>query len=150
MIATQKYSPYQMGLGRLVDADKAPFIGRDALARERARGPRRRIVGLEINWSDVEALYEREGLVPLAPAAASRLPVPITHQGLQVGRATTTAWSPMLKRLVALATIDAPHCEPSTELRMEVTVEGVRRWARAKVVPTPFFDPERKTLAPPA
>ena len=150
MIAAQKYTPHQMGLGRLVNADKAPFIGREALLRERDRRPRRKIVGLEINWGDVEALYEREGLAPVAPAAASRLPVPITHQGLQVGRATTTAWSPTLKRLIALATIDAPYYEDATELRMEVTVEGVRRWARAAVVPTPFFDPERKTATPPA
>ncbi len=150
MTAAQKYSPYEMGLGRLVNPDKAAFIGREALARERARGSRRRIVGLDVNWGDVETLYEREGLAPVAPAAASRSPVPVTYQGLQVGRATTTAWSPILKRLVALATIDAPRFEAGTELRMEVTIEGVRRWARATVVPTPFFDPERKILTPPA
>jgi aminomethyltransferase len=108
------------------------------------------IVGLEVNWGDVEALYEREGLAPVAPAAASRQPVPVTHLGLQVGRATTTAWSPVLKRLIALATIEAPHFAPGSELRIEITVEGVRRWARATVVPTPFFNPARKMALPPA
>jgi aminomethyltransferase len=150
MIPAQKYTPLQMGLERLVSYDKGPFVGREALAAERAAGPRRRIAGLEINWTDVETLYEREGLAPVAPAAASRQAVPVTLNGLQVGRATTTAWSPTLKKLIALATIDRPHFAPGTELRMEVTIEGVRRFARATVVPTPFFNPPRKTAAPPA
>jgi aminomethyltransferase len=148
-IAAQKYTPYQMGLGRLVSAGKGPFIGRDALAAERQRTPRRAIVGLEVDWTDVEALYEREGLAPVAPGAASRQPVPVVVNGLQVGRATTTAWSPVLKRLIALATIDAPHFGPGTPLRIEITIEGTRRSARATVVPTPFFNPARKAAAPP-
>ncbi len=150
MTAAQKYSPYQMGLERLVSAGKGPFIGREALAVERRRGPRRRIVGLEVNWSDVETLYDQEGLAPVAPAAASRQPVPVTRNELQIGRATTTAWSPTLKKLIALATIDAPHVAVGTEVRIEMTIEGARKWARATVVPTPFFNPPRKTATPPA
>jgi aminomethyltransferase len=149
MIAPQKYTPHEMGLGRLVSLEKGPFIGRDALAAERTRGPRRMIVGLEVDWPDVEALYEREGLAPVAPAAASRTAVPVMRDGRQVGRATTTAWSPTLKRLIALATIDAPHFAPGTQLQIEVTVEGVRHFAGATVVRTPFFNPSRKTATPP-
>jgi aminomethyltransferase len=145
----QRYTPYQMGLGRLVSLDKGPFVGREPLAREKAAGPRRMIVGLEVNWGDVERLYEQEGLVPVAPAAASRAAVPVFRDRHQVGRATTTAWSPTLKRLIALATIDAPHCAAGTELRLEVTVEAVRHDARATVVPTPFFNPPRKVAIPP-
>jgi aminomethyltransferase len=150
MTAAQKYSPYQMGLERLVSAGKGPFIGREALAVERRRGPRRRIVGLEVNGGDVETLYDQEGLAPVAPAAASRQPVPVTRNELQIGRATTTAWSPTLKKLIALATIDAPHVAVGTEVRIEMTIEGARKWARATVVPTPFFNPPRKTATPPA
>jgi aminomethyltransferase len=149
MIPAQKYSPYELGLGRLVSLGKGPFVGRDALVAEHARGPRRTIVGLDVNWTDVETLYELEGLAPVAPAAASRQAVPVTHNGLQVGRATTTAWSPTLKKLIALATIDAPYTSAGTELRIEITVEGVRRAARATVVPTPFFNAPRKTATPP-
>ncbi len=150
MIATQKYSPSEMGLGRLVSLEKGPFIGRDALAAERRRGPRRMIVGLEVEWGDVEALYEAQGLAPVAPAAASRMAVPVVRNDAQIGRATTTAWSPTLKKLIALATIDAPHHVPGTGVRIEVTIEGVRRFARATVVRTPFFNPARKTATPPA
>jgi aminomethyltransferase len=138
-----------MGLRRLVNFDKGPYIGREALAGERAQGPTRMIVGLDVNWSDVETLYERQGLAPVAPAAASRQAVPVTFNGRQVGRATTTAWSPTLKRLIALATIDRPYFAAGTELRIEVTIESVRRFARATVVPTPFFNPPRKTATPP-
>jgi aminomethyltransferase len=66
-----------------------------------------------------------------------------------VGRATTTAWSPTLKRLIALATIDAPHFQVGTPVRMEITVEGTRHFVGATVVPTPFFNPPRKTATPP-
>ena len=146
---TQKYTPYEMGLGRLVDLRKAPFIGRAPLADERARGPRRQIVGLEVDWTGVEAVYERYELPPVAPAAASRTAVPVMSGGRQVGRATTTAWSPTLKRLIALATLDAPHFRPGTSVQMEITVEGVRHFVNATVVPTPFFQPPRKTATPP-
>src|SRR5437762_4518377 len=48
VIEPQKYSPYEMGLGRLVQVDKRPFVGRTALADEHRRGPARQIAGLEI------------------------------------------------------------------------------------------------------
>ena len=108
LIESQKYSPFEMGLGRLVNLDKGPFVGRTALVEEARGGPVRMVVGLQIDWTEVEALYDRFGLAPVAPAAASRVAVPVMHQGQQVGRATTTAWSPTLKRLIALATVDAP------------------------------------------
>ena len=145
----QKYTPYELGLGRLVDLQKASFIGKAPLMDEQARGPRRVIVGLEVDWTEVEALYERYQLPPVAPAAASRAAVPVRRDGRQVGRATTTAWSPTLKRLIALATVDAPHFGTGTALQMEMTVEGTRHFVRATVVPMPFFNPPRKTATPP-
>jgi aminomethyltransferase len=148
LIPAQKYTPFEMGLGRLVQLDKAPFVGRRALAAEQGRGSKRMIVGLEVDWNDVEAAHDRAGLPPIAPAAASRVAVPVMRDGRQVGKATTTAWSPMLKRLIALATIDAPHFAIGTPLRIEITVEAVRHFARATVVKTPFFNPPRKTATP--
>jgi aminomethyltransferase len=150
MIPSQRYTPYEMGMKRLVSPDKGPFVGRSALAIERGRGPRRTIVGLAIEWSDVETVYDRAGLTPVAPAAASRIPVPVFKNGRQVGRATTTAWSPTLKQLIALATIDAPHFDEGTRLEFEITVEGTRHFVGATVVRTPFFSPSRKTAMPPA
>ena len=146
LIAAQKYSPFEMGLDRLVAVDKpAPFVGRYALAAERARGAARRIVGLEISWSAVEQRYEQAGLPPQLAATASRVPVPVYKNSRQVGRATTTTWSPVLKKLIALATLDAPHTAVGTDVEFEITVEAVRHRVPAVVVNTPFFNPPRKT-----
>jgi aminomethyltransferase len=149
MIESQRYSPYELGLGRLVDLDKPPFVGRAALTRERARGPRRQIAGLAIDWAQVEAVYDRYALAPVAPAAASRIAVPVRAGGRQIGRATTTAWSPTLKRFIALATLEAPYFAPGSRVEFEVTIEGTRHFVGAAVVPTPFFNPARKTATPP-
>jgi glycine cleavage system T protein (aminomethyltransferase) len=145
MIESQKYSPFELGLGRLVDLGKGPFIGRSALRDEQRRGPARQIVGLEVDWTVVERLYEAVGLPPTAPATASRVAVPVYKDGRHVGRATSTTWSTTLKKLIALATIDAPHYTVGTNLDMEITVEAVRHNVRATVVKTPFFNPARKT-----
>ena len=148
LIASQKYSPFELGLGRLVDLQKGPFVGRSALVAEQRRGSPRQIVGLEVDWTEVERLYEAVGLPPTAPATASRVPVPVYHDGKQVGRATSTTWSTMLKKLIALATIDAPYYAVGTRLKLEITVEAVRHAATATVVKTPFFNPPRKTAMP--
>ena len=152
LIESQKYTPYEMGLGRLVQLDGAPFVGRAALADEQRRGSARRIVGLEINWPAVERLYDALGLAPQIPAAASRAAVPVydvLRGGRQVGRATTTTWSPVLKKLIALATIDEPYFAEGSALEFEITVEAVRHRVPAVVVKTPFFNPPRKTAAMP-
>jgi aminomethyltransferase len=149
MIASQMYTPYEMGLGRLVSLEKSRFIGQRALREEHARGPARQVVGLEINWPDVERIYERVGLPPTVAATASRMAVPVLRGGRQVGRATSTTWSPVLKKMIALATIDRPHYSAGANVEMEVTVEAVRHHVPAKVAQTPFFNPKRKTSTPP-
>ena len=149
LIESQKYTPYEMGLGRLVQLDKAPFVGRPMLAAEQRNGPRRMIIGLEVDWTEVETICDRLGLAPVAPAAASRVHVPVFRDGRQVGRATTTTWSPTLKRMIALATIHVPHFAERTRLEIEMTVEAVRYHVGATVVKTPFFNPPRKTATPP-
>jgi aminomethyltransferase len=145
LIASQKYTPFEMGLGRLVQFDKRPFVGRGPLAEEHRRGPVRQIVGLEISWPAVEKIYDDLGMAPQVAATASRVAVPVYKGGRQVGRATTTTWSPVLKKLIALATVSAPHFAEGTALEFEVTVEAVRHRVPARVVKTPFFNPARKT-----
>jgi aminomethyltransferase len=147
LIPSQTYSPFEMGLGRLVQIDKRAFVGQSALRDEHRRGPRRQIVGLDVSWPAVERLYEDIGMAPHIPATASRVATPVHKDGRQVGRATTTTWSPVLKKLIALATIDAPHFATGTEVEFEVTVEAVRHRVPATVVPTPFFNPKRKTAS---
>jgi aminomethyltransferase len=144
----QKYSPYEMGLGRLVHLDKGRFVGQEALREEQRRGHAREIIGLEVDWSGVERVYDEAGLPPTVSPVASRVAVPVYAGGRQTGKATTTAWSPTLKKLIALATVTREHARVGARLEMEVTVEAVRHLVPATVVKTPFFNPKRKTATP--
>ncbi len=148
LIDEQKYSPFEMGLGRLVHFDKNRFIGQSALLAEQKRGHVREIVGLEIDWPAVESLYENVGLPPAVSPIASRVAVPVFKDGTQVGKATSSTWSPTLKKMIALATIDRQHARSGTKLQFEITVEAVRHRVGATVVKTPFFNPKRKTATP--
>jgi aminomethyltransferase len=150
LTTSQVYTPFEMGLDRLVDAGKGPFVGRRALQAERAAGPKRRIVGLALDWPEIERLYEAVGLPPAAQATASRVAVPVFMNGHQVGRMTSSTWSPALKQMIGLATIDAAHATAGTRVEVEHTVDVVRHRAGARVVATPFFHPKRKTATPPA
>ena len=147
LIEAQKYSPFEMGLDRLVQLDARPFVGRGALIEERRRGTPRRIVGLDISWPTVERLYEALGMPAQIAATASRVAVPVYRHGRQIGRATTTTWSPVLKKLIALATIEGAY-EEGTGVEFEITIEAVRHRVPATVVKTPFFNPKRKTAVP--
>jgi glycine cleavage system T protein (aminomethyltransferase) len=148
LIEEQKYSPFEMGLGRLVQAGKNRFIGQSALVAEQKRGAAREIVGLEIDWPEVEQLYEEVGLPPSVSPIASRVAVPVFKDGAQVGKATSSTWSPTLKKMIALATVKREHTKPGTRLQFEITVEAKRHRVRAIVVKTPFFNPKRKTATP--
>lgn len=146
LINQQQYTPAEIGLGKLVDLKKESFVGRDALAQEAKNGgPARSLVGLEINWSEVEALYEKIGMPPQVPGTASRVAVPVYRGGRQVGKATSTTWSPTLKCMIALASVSRESATLGATLSMELTVEAARKAVSAKIVSLPFFNPPRKT-----
>jgi aminomethyltransferase len=144
LIPSQKYSPYEIGLGRLVNLQKAPYVGQAALRREATAGAPRELVGLDVSWDDVERLYELAGLAPQIPLTASRVSVPVYRDGVQVGRASSTTWSPTLKKMIALATVSRDAAAPGTALQMEMTVDHRRQEVGATVAKLPFFDPPRK------
>jgi glycine cleavage system T protein (aminomethyltransferase) len=149
LIASQKYSPFEIGLGKLADLKKESFVGREALSAEQKNdGPERALIGLEIDWNEVEALYEAVKMPPQVPSMASRVHVPVYHRGRQTGKATSTTWSPTLKKMIALASVSRNHSTIGATLQVEVTVEAVRHLVSAKVVPLPFFNPRRKTAVP--
>ena len=141
-----KYSPFEVGLGRLVKFDKgAEFTGRRALLAEReAGGPARRLVGLELDWLAIEAMYARHGLAPQISAHVQRSPVPVSREGTQVGRATSVGWGPTIKKMVGFGSVSKGLEELGTRLSVEWTVEGERGRVGATVVPMPFLDLDRK------
>ncbi len=148
LIPGQKYSPYELGFARMVHLGKENFVGKAALARDQKHGVPRQLVGLEIDWTEVEERYEKFGLTPAAPSQASRVHVPVYVKDRQVGKATSTTWSPVLKKMIALASVETQHSKLGSKVQMEITIEAVRHQVTAKVVKLPFFNPPRKTLVP--
>ncbi|HXF67033.1 MAG TPA: glycine cleavage T C-terminal barrel domain-containing protein [Burkholderiales bacterium] len=124
---TLETNPYEVGLERLVDADKrSDYIGREALARIRAEGAGRRLVGLEIEGERLEmnAVMWR-----------------VKSGGEEIGRVTSAVYSPRLEKNIGYALVPVAHAAPGTALRVKIPGVGERR---ATVVPTPFIDPNKE------
>jgi len=118
-------NPYEVGLGWTVDLDKpGDFIGKAALQRIKAEGPRRKIAGIEI-----------EG----APLEFNETKWPVTHDGRPVGHLTSGIHSPRLKKNIGYAMLPAALAELGTSLVVD-TPSGERP---ARVVPKPFIDPKK-------
>lgn len=146
-IEAQKSSPFELGLDWTVALDKPGyFVGRRALEREKREGSAWKLMGLEVNWEGMEKLFKESGLPPQIPGMAMRASLPILVGNAQVGYASTSSWSPLLKKYIALAHLQKPYYEVGTNVRMEITVEHQRRHAPAKVVKLPFYEPEWKRL----
>jgi aminomethyltransferase len=144
LIEDQKSSPYEINLGWTVSDKKGPYNGRRALRAEKQRGAAWGFVGLEVRWESLERLFAERTLAPQLPTIAWRTSAPVYRDGKQIGYATSGCWSPLLKRDLALAHLQAPHFAPDTAVQLEVTVEHRRQRADAVVRKLPFFDPERK------
>jgi aminomethyltransferase len=144
-IEAQKSSPYELGLDWTVALDKQGyFVGRRALEREKLDGSLWKMMGLEAEWEGMEQIFKSVGLPPQIPGMAMRGSLPIMVGNVQVGYSSTSTWSPLLKKYIALAHLQRPYYEVGTNVRMEITVEHHRQHAPAKVVKLPFYEPEWK------
>ncbi len=144
-IERQKSSPFELGLDWTVALDKRGyFVGRRALEREKQEGSAWKLMGLEVDWDGMERLFKEVGLPPQIPGMAVRASLPVLVGNVQVGYASTSTWSPLLKKYIALAHLQKPYYEVGTNVRMEITVEHQRQHAPAKVVKLPFYEPEWK------
>ena len=112
----EETSPLDAGLGWVVKLDK-DFIGRDTLKKEKDGGLKRTVVGLVMEGRTIP----REGY-------------PVFHQERQVGRVTSGTFSPIMKRGIALASVEIAVRAEGTELMVEIR----GRHERAKVSRPPF------------
>jgi aminomethyltransferase len=143
----QNYSPYELAMGRLVDLDAGDFVGRLALRREQAKGgPSRRLVGVQLEWDDIERSFSKQGLPPAISPSVDRAAVPVfaPRGDRQIGKLTSHGWSPILKQAIGLASVPPSYEAPGSRLAVEWTVEGHRGRVEATVVPLPFLDLPRK------
>jgi aminomethyltransferase len=141
----RKSSPYELGLGWTVKLDRDPFIGQTALKREKKTGSSRQFVGLVIDWTELEKVFAGYGLPPEISTAAWRDGRPVyDREGRWIGQATSGAWSPALKKNLALAQLGSSFATPGETVEIELTAEYRRHRVPATVVKPPFFNPPRK------
>jgi len=132
--ATHTRSPFELGLGWLVDFNKPVFNGRRALLEEKENGPRYQHVKLDIEGNK--------------PAKDS-----FVYKGKKViGTVTSAMWSPSAKASIALASVEMPHGKPGEQLNVEIYYQRELKWSRvmakATVVEGAFFDPPRRRQTP--
>ncbi len=144
LIAAQKSSPFEIGLSWAVDFKKGDFVGRKSLLAEKQAGSRWKLVGLEVDWDSLQALFGRYDLAPQLSGRASRLAVPLYREEQQIGQATSHTFSPILKKYIAIASVESQHAATDGKLQVEFTVEHSRQRVEAQIVRMPFFDPPRK------
>ncbi len=127
-------SPYELGLGWLVNLDKGVFNGRKALQKELQEGSRYRFVILDVEGNK--------------PADSSF----ILKGNKQVGAVTSAAWCPTAKTNVAFAQVEMPHGAVGQELVAEIYYQRELHWSRmlapCKVIDAPVFNLPRRRATP--
>ncbi len=119
-------NPFEVGLDRLVDLDTASdFIGKAALQRIKTEGVARKVASIEV-----------EG----PPVQPNDQAWPASHEGRSVGRMTSWVYSPRLRRNIGFAMLELA----CTGIGTEITIHADIGERRAKVVETPFVDPQRR------
>jgi aminomethyltransferase len=147
MFEVQKTSPYDLGLNWMVNLGKDFFVGQEALRKEKAEGSRWATVGIELDVTVLEKAYAEYDMplhLPYAPWAG---PVPIYADEAQqhnIGRGNSGVWSPLLKKYISIARVEAQYGKLGTRLFIEEMVESKAYSIPATVVKMPFFDPPRK------
>jgi aminomethyltransferase len=111
-------TPLEADLAWIVKLEKGDFYGRDVLQREKAEGPRRKLVGFEM----IDRGIGRHGY-------------PIVDGGEEIGVVTSGTHSPTLKKAIGLAYLP----QGKSALGSEFTILNRGKETRARVVPTPFY-----------
>jgi len=132
-------SPFELGLGWLVDFKKPNFNGRRALAEEKRKGPTWQLVKLDIEGNK-------------AAHHSYIFPNEKRNKG-NIGFITSAVWSPVCKKNIALGTVRAPYGKPGDKLWVEIYYQREMHWSRvmaeATVVDKPFWFPARRSATPP-
>ena len=111
-------TPLEAGLSWVVKLDKGDFLGREALAAQRARGVERRLAGFEVTGRGI-----------------ARQSCSVLHQGSAVGVVTSGTFSPTLGRALGMAYVPPALAAPATELAIDVRGKELP----ARVVEMPFY-----------
>jgi len=116
-------TPIMAGLSMFVKLDKEEFIGREALARQKAEGPARKIVGIE-----------------LADKAIPRHGYAVLKDGETIGEVTTGYHSISADKSVCMALVDAAYAKLDTEVQVQIR----KKVFAGKVVKKQFYNKNYK------
>ncbi|HOA19847.1 MAG TPA: glycine cleavage system aminomethyltransferase GcvT, partial [Sedimentibacter sp.] len=121
----ENITPLEAGLGFFVKLNKENFIGKEALARQKSEGLKRRIVGFEmIDRGIPRNNYE------------------VYKEGEKIGYVTTGSFSPTLKKNIGLALIDSAYSKEGTEIEILIRNKN----SKAKVIKKPFYSKKYKKM----
>jgi aminomethyltransferase len=126
-------NPYEVGMGYdwMVDLEqKADFIGKEALARIKQEGAKRKLAGVEIAGGSLGA-YNDSSMVDFFP---------VSRGGERVGQVTSACHSPRLGKNIGYAMVPIELAGLGTELEVEIAGEP----REAVVVEMPFIDPKKE------
>lgn len=116
-------TPLEAGLGFCVKLAKDDFIGRDALAAQKAEGLKRKVAGFEmVDRGIPRSHYE------------------VYSDGKKIGYVTTGSFSPTLKKNIGLALIDTEYAKVGTEIEISVR----NRNLKAIIIKKPFYTKKYK------
>jgi len=127
-------NPYEVGMGYdwMVDLEQgSDFIGKEALARIKQEGAKRKLVGVEIGGEPLGA-YNDGAMVDFFG---------VDRDGERIGKVTSACFSPRLEKNIGYAMVPTEHSELGTELE----VETPRERTSAVIVEKPFIDPKKET-----
>jgi len=131
-------SPYEVGLGWVVNLDKGHFTGRKALMVENSRPAERRLTKLVV-----------DGNKPVGEAF-----IYTGKNGKRIGEIKCATWSPILKANLALADIEYINGRLPSQLWARIDYQRELKWfsswAECQVRTKPFFSPEHRSATPPA
>jgi len=116
-------SPIEAGLDRFVALGKGPFVGREALVRQREQGRSLALVGLEM----VERGVPRTGY-------------PILRSGEEIGYVTSGTYAPALDRHIGMGYVPPEFAAPGTAIDVKIR----DRLVAARIVRLPFYRREEE------
>ncbi len=120
------YTPYEAGMGFAVKLDKGDFLGREALLRQKAEGPKQKLCCLTIADPTRVALGNE----------------PIRSQDKVVGWVTSGGYGYSVGKSIAYGYLPAGLAKPGTDLEIELFGE----WLKARVEREPLWDPKGERI----
>lgn len=120
---SESITPLEAGLGFFVKLDKANFIGKESLVKQKEEGLKRKIVGFEM----IDKGIPRHGYEVMA-------------DGKKIGFVTTGYSAPTVKKNIGLAMVDIEYSKLDTPIEIKVR----KRVLKAKVISKRFYSKKYK------